>query len=1637
MAKNDGWEDIGGDGWEDVGSSPSFMDKAIGVGQTAASMITGGLAQPISGIIGAADTAIRGPQKGTETIRKVQENLTYEPSREKGKEYTEKLSNLMEAGIDRAGPIMGQMAEAIPFIGDKLFEKEDARDATGKALAEIGMNFLPVEGVTRPFTWMRDRKAAKIAEQAKLKEAEEKVKSQEATKRADAAKAAEVGWEDLPHQQEMFPQNPYDVGGHVTAAQEGRPTMLDNPQGEMFGHNEPLPNQLDGQGELFPELGSKQETVPHMENNVPDQYTDPRQMSLQLEQNPPIHVDSLGRVVPDGAVHMDEATKAHWEAQQRAVQERAMAEADARRNPKGFTAKDPLDVGTVDQPFDNGVRTTDPVTGGVIQGMDKSVPTVDFPLKTEMIDSDPKITELRQRIASTEADIAEMKSAGKDASVLEGTLNYLKQEFGDYMDKSYGVLEKGDAYPALVEAGGNTKLPIEHTHNAGKRSLLDPFKTRKETTRNAAKEHFGPPRPRHHNLKKQKGAVDQDLLTFGVSRLIDYARNKYGNDRGALSKFIGTFNVEALKAARDEHRDPKSRESLYWMRPDSFLKAAQERRLDNEAMREEKRGSIRNGLKTDNGLDAIPFLMTENGQVIGHEGRHRMDVFKEQGLDMVPVRIRDASHRNSAGPLPYDFLKGQDGHVVKMPERMKLDADPEPVKSATDSIMDRVKQQNENSARLGKFGKQGGAVNVKEIKEGLLELFGKKVPDHVANAAAEHAAEQATQAPTVDRVNKLQALKDSAVGKGIGDFLNTNMTPQEVIEGSKGAPDIERKWFRENTENGAQFRVIDTKNLIVKATHEWVTDATLKSVKWVKENITGPNGIKTNMREMNDSEKASIWKFMMEHEGHRRFSYDELRELGFNEHQSRFADNYYNLSDAFFKRINAVREKMGMPPMDYRIAHIAGRFMGDFRRMVYKIEDGKRVPIGFIGASQHHPTLGKFGMKGELDRAADWIKENHPDWEIGPVEYKGIGKGHMKTGVDRFAGFMEALNMIGRESPDMAKLLDTYRDFLKNDSARFLDHLRHAKAKKAEAGGMTGSEGNKTWKDDITNSQEGMKAQLAYFEQGSSWIEMQEATNKLKQVFGDEELAKTQPNAIAYSSKYLDHALGRNPSFVADFVNSLASAVGEHTGFGHTNLRTVSHEVKHRMMQKFMGFVNVPFTVAQFFQPVQAMPGLMVLLKSRGENYSALGAVTKGLNSALKISKALAFPESTKFSAFEKEALKYAEDRDIFNVRMVDHEHGINKNVALEGFDAIADFNIKAPEHATRSIAFMTYAHALKDAGYSTLDALQAAENMTNTVMVNYRPQERAQMYRGLGLLGDMASTLSSYKHNQLSQFNMYRNEATRHGHYAPLITFLGTSLATQGLLGFFGFQSADALYQWYTTHFTDHPDSLTALLLRAKEIPEFVTHGMFASLGLDMSSRFSSAQVLPDSPTGFLFPFGSGLAEMAETAADAVSNPNEFNAMRAARAFVPNSARGLIEQQYFTKDVPNGKLAINPNKAEGQYVRDETEGKLRNFGFRSLKESKELAANYQQRAMDNAQVQKLKGLVENLQRELASNSLTQEKSNEYYKRFLELGSDKYAEVLQAAAQGLSTTELQRFIIRNGGANYHAAKNLQERAQYK
>ena len=222
---------------------------------------------------------------------------------------------------------------------------------------------------------------------------------------------------------------------------------------------------------------------------------------------------------------------------------------------------------------------------------------------------------------------------------------------------------------------------------------------------------------------RQGGVIDPDLLTFGIPKLIE----RYSGDmKKVLEKFKGTFHpMELENAIHRAEQWPLSKTNVVWMTPDEFHKLARPRDKSpySDMGSEQLRTSIRRGLKKDEGLDEMPSLAIENGKVYHHEGRHRMDVFKEQGMDLIPVKISFAG-KSSKWPKSIEQEYGVERVPLRDPlfgEKPDLDFTKGPGKNQSGAWTPFASSEKPKGPSLSDFKKE-------------LKARGINVPDDVAKA---------------------------------------------------------------------------------------------------------------------------------------------------------------------------------------------------------------------------------------------------------------------------------------------------------------------------------------------------------------------------------------------------------------------------------------------------------------------------------------------------------------------------------------------------------------------------------------------------------------------------------------------------------------------------------------------------------------------------------------------------------------------------------------------------------------------------------------------------------------------------------------------------------------------------------------
>ncbi len=894
-------------------------------------------------------------------------------------------------------------------------------------------------------------------------------------------------------------------------------------------------------------------------------------------------------------------------------------------------------------------------------------------------------------------------------------------------------------------------------------------------------------------------------------------------------------------------------------------------------------------------------------------------------------------------------------------------------------------------ARSPRLRRQGGSIDTDLATLGLGKLLEKWRNRKVETSVGEN-----QQAP----LNKIPG-----VAEKIADFLPEQRSMDEIRAEARQSPDVEQNFLQRAANQltaGGLYQSLKTRNIVVKKTFEAVSNAVDIANKNIRAVIQdSKQGLAPALRDLSSKEIGELHAKMLEAEGKRTLTSDELRQSGFTDKQVKAYEAYRRASDAAFDAINRARAAAGKEPIDRRLGHVAGVFSGDFRAPVFQIVDGQKVLKMMIGNN----------TKWGLDRIAAKVAEAHPEWQIGEGEYVG---GRPKGVMDKQSDFEKALDFLSQNDASTKELVSLYHDVMSRDAYNYLNQKKHTLGKK----GIEGAEGIKLWKTIEENGIEGFKAQVKYVENTLKWAEFARVSKELAPMLSDPTI--NMPNAKAWAQNYLDRAIGVANSDFANGLNSMMDGIAKATGVGPSAIRGFAGATKNVASKLLLGFGNIGFLVTNMIQPVLGLPAMQQLLASRGLK----GTYSGGLSAAKSM---MDFALGKDMKGFDKDMFQYASDHGILSNEIFDHTTQLRRNTPYY-INKVAEFGIGSIEEATRGVTFVAISKMLEKAGLSKEEGLfEAAHKMTNVVMTDYRQIEMPKIFQDLGPVGHLAANLARYKQNQLSAMSMYAREIKNNGSLRPFGAALGTMVASAGILGLLGFNEMDQAYTFLTSKF-GKPDTLSRVVLDNVKNPIF-SHGLVSAMtGIDFSQRLGVQDVVPNSIGEALFPGGSRLTDLAGSAAKVATGGSSMDVKRLVRDAAPNSVRGLIDRKFFEDQ--NG-MAVSPSTLEGLYKRNDQDKAIKSIGMSSVRESKEKARVWQERVVDQAYANRRKDALRNILDDMYDKGTI---NQDAVKKYMDSEGDPslLAGAITKWKQGSMLTELQRRQLSTAAGNtVNSAKRAQ------
>jgi hypothetical protein len=742
-------------------------------------------------------------------------------------------------------------------------------------------------------------------------------------------------------------------------------------------------------------------------------------------------------------------------------------------------------------------------------------------------------------------------------------------------------------------------------------------------------------------------------------------------------------------------------------------------------------------------------------------------------------------------------------------------------------------------------------------------------------------------------------------------------TPEEALALAATAKDITPDFGQKYLGSGVNFQAIMSNNPLLKYLRTVARDARTSADKFSRDFITNDQrGLSPLWTRMSDEKRINTINALMEGDRkEHRITEEVMDRLGFDETQRKFVNTFYEANDKMYNKWNAERAKLGFDPIEYRQGHFPGIFLGSYKAIVMQGEGNKARAVGVITAD----------TKAQLKIAKKYVMDNTPGATFVDKERGSLVGSTKRYYSDIFSGMSDILEMLGQNDPRFAEVQDIVNKALRESNNKLFAFNVHELHKK----GVFGNEGNRPWLNEKENARDAFKAIVRYFEEGSLHHEMQVPLDNLRKLMSHPDTAH-MPNAKKFMEKYIKKMTGDDVAPLGAAINTVIDSAfklvptaswggGNMTvgvGVGPGSALSVAGAVKNNMSQYFMGWGNYMFTVAQLSQPLQTGTPFMQLIAGRlnADPLDVATAMGRGgaffpLAYAEKLSgKTIhALPEHL------RRAFQYAEDRGLMTFSEMEAAYQGTQGAVSRLKDQVAEANMKVGEHFTRTPMFMSFVDLMVKNGVPVEQALPIAENVTQFSMIDYHQWERPMLYSSLGVVGQFAGGLTTFKHGYMSQQAKLAREAVaptklvnKKGVYVPaqrqispfIIATLLASIMFAGITGLPFYGELDQVYSALTNTFGDRARSIREDFL--EKTPEWLDTGLVSNaLGLNLQGKYSAADMVPDNIPEALSPQLSAAGRIAGDVASAVGNPNSVNMANAVNSVTPSAWKGVPEAKF------------------------------------------------------------------------------------------------------------------------------------------
>lgn len=795
------------------------------------------------------------------------------------------------------------------------------------------------------------------------------------------------------------------------------------------------------------------------------------------------------------------------------------------------------------------------------------------------------------------------------------------------------------------------------------------------------------------------------------------------------------------------------------------------------------------------------------------------------------------------------------------------------------------------------------------------------VPEPMKNSMA-----TPTEPATIARKQELRSkVEASALLKKLAPEYSDVTTPQETIALAKDAKDSTRNPVRDATISGINGHVMwEKNNPVMNFTRYALQEARNRATSFSKQWVTSNDGAATTLGKLKGKDLIEVTEVLQAAaKAGQEITPENIKRLGLKPHQEAAILSVRKGMGAMWDLAADSLQTNGRDAFKKRSGYLPAMFSGAYKTIVAHNKNGLKVA-----------EVIQADTKWQHDTALKASLAEHPGTIALSQPRRGLSTG--ARGNDLFNGFNDIMNALSKD-PRFADMQLNAQMKVNNAIHKFMGFDVHELEKK----GVKGALGERRVSA-AQNAKDLRKGIIDYLEQGAEYHSMQTAVNQIGQVLTDPAVAHMK-NTIATISQHIKHVTKQDLAPIGAFLNSVLDAPAAFLGVSPKYPLALARGLKTAMGLEMMGFYNPTFFGLQLTQVLTGALPEMAKVTSRLGTSIGTSPITAGTSlGVLSIAKRMKLDTPSFVPEHMKAAFQWAQDHGIMNFSELEQATNATRNKKVVTGEKIAGSPIIAGEALTRPPVFMTFADIFHKIGLSDDEAFRAAQHATNFSMGDYNLAERPSLYSKLGVTGEFAGALTTYKHNALTQDFVRARDTVVPGAngkrlITPAIAALAAGTMFQGITGSPGYDDLDSAYGWATSLMGERKSIREAAL---QSMPEWNKSGVLsATTGYDFQSRASMSRILPELKGGSVSPQLALLADILVKASDYAKYRDRQSRDAFLMAITPAGMKGITEDALLTD--PDGTVRNAAGEQTAPEPRTDKERLIRKtLAVRPLRES-------------------------------------------------------------------------------------------------